>query len=100
MLKAPNFWYNRNTTFFSIILYPASILFRILTKIYVIICKTKTADIPVICIGNLVVGGAGKTPVALKMGEILKLSGYNPHRASPNSRTIPKYLQNLRKFWL
>tara|TARA_B100001123_G_C15341480_1_gene1035148 strand:+ start:6082 stop:7095 length:1014 start_codon:yes stop_codon:yes gene_type:complete len=79
MLKAPNFWYNKNTTFFSIILYPASILFRILTKIYVIICKTKTADIPVICIGNLVVGGAGKTPVALKMGEILKLSGYNPH---------------------
>ena len=32
-----------------------------------------------ICIGNLVVGGAGKTPVALKVGELLKILGYKPN---------------------
>ena len=79
MLRAPEFWYKNNDTFFSVILYPASLLFRLVTKIYNILSKTKNSNIPVICIGNLVVGGAGKTPVALKVGEILKKGGYNPH---------------------
>ena len=37
------------------------------------------ADIPVICVGNLVMGGAGKTPVALEIGAELNRLGYAPH---------------------
>ena len=79
MLRAPNFWYEKNDTLFSRMLYPASLFYRLLTKFYVLINKTKYSKIPVICIGNLVVGGAGKTPVALKICKILNLAGYNPH---------------------
>lgn len=34
---------------------------------------------PVICVGNLVAGGAGKTPVVLSLADLLKDKGYNPH---------------------
>ena len=79
MLKAPKFWYNKHDTLFSILLYPISLIFSLITKINTLAHKDMSQGIPVICIGNLVVGGAGKTPVALKVGKILKLSGYNPH---------------------
>tara|TARA_B110000196_G_scaffold40627_1_gene31060 strand:+ start:46 stop:420 length:375 start_codon:yes stop_codon:yes gene_type:complete len=37
------------------------------------------SKLPIICIGNIVIGGAGKTPVALKIGNMLKEGVYNPH---------------------
>jgi len=35
--------------------------------------------IPVICVGNPTLGGAGKTPTALAIGELLKLAGARPY---------------------
>lgn len=34
---------------------------------------------PVVCVGNPVAGGAGKTPVVLSLVDLLKARGYNPH---------------------
>jgi tetraacyldisaccharide 4'-kinase len=34
---------------------------------------------PIVCVGNLVAGGAGKTPVVLALTDLLKEKGYNPH---------------------
>ena len=82
MLKAPRFWYKKNDTYISNTLYPLSLLFRFGTKIRNIVSRKKVTDIPVICIGNIVVGGAGKTPVAIKLGTILKKNGYKPHFVS------------------
>ena len=82
MLKAPKFWYKKNDTYLSNSLYPLSLLFRFGTKIRNFVSKKSSSGIPVICIGNIVVGGAGKTPVALKIGNLLKLNGYNPHFVS------------------
>ena len=90
MLKAPKFWYKNKDTFFSRALYPFSLLFRLGTKIRNIINISNKSPLPIICIGNIVVGGAGKTPVALKIGKILIQAGYNPHFISKGYAGIIK----------
>ena len=90
MLKAPKFWYLKKDTFLSRSLYPLSLLFRLGTKIRNIASHNNKFKFPVICIGNIVVGGAGKTPVAIKIGELLKIAGYNPHFISKGYAGIVK----------
>jgi tetraacyldisaccharide 4'-kinase len=63
-------------------LYPFSLIFRLGTKIRNFVSKEKKSKLPIICVGNIVIGGAGKTPVALKIGNMLREAGYNPHFVS------------------
>jgi len=39
---------------------------------------SRRADVPVIVIGNLIVGGSGKTPLVLWVAEFLKAQGFTP----------------------
>ena len=41
--------------------------------------RGRRAPVPVLCIGNAVLGGAGKTPVALAVAERLAAAGRRPH---------------------
>ena len=41
--------------------------------------RPQRASVPVVCIGNAVLGGAGKTPVALAVAERLAAAGHRPH---------------------
>jgi tetraacyldisaccharide 4'-kinase len=43
------------------------------------LARPAKASLPVICVGNLVAGGSGKTPVALALGQWLQDHGCNPH---------------------
>ena len=79
MLKAPKFWYQKKDTYLSNSLYPFSLLFRFGTKIRNLISTKQSSPLPTICVGNIVVGGAGKTPVSLKIGKLLIEAGYKPH---------------------
>ena len=90
MLKAPRFWYKKNDTYLSNTLYPLSLLFRFGTKIRNIVSRKRLSLIPVICIGNIVVGGAGKTPVAIKLGTLLKKKGFKPHFVSKGYGGVEK----------
>ena len=90
MLKAPKFWYLKKDTYLSNSLYPFSLLFRLGTKLRIILSQKKNAELPIICIGNIVVGGAGKTPVSLKIGKMLRQAGYSPHFVSKGYAGIEK----------
>jgi len=98
MLKAPKFWYKKNDTYISKSLYPLSLIFRFGTKLRSVISKKRLSTLPVICIGNIVVGGAGKTPVALKIGKLLQINGYNPHFVSKGYGGLEKN-NNLVQNW-
>ena len=98
MLKAPKFWYQKKDTLLSSSLYPLSLIFRLGTKLRNISSREKTANLPIICIGNIVIGGAGKTPVALKIGHMLKQAGYNPHFVSKGYGGLEKN-NTLVKDW-
>jgi tetraacyldisaccharide 4'-kinase len=82
VLKAPKFWYLKKDSFLSNALYPFSLLFRLGTKIRILLSREKKTKLPIICVGNIVIGGAGKTPVALKIGNMLIKAGYKPHFVS------------------
>ena len=40
--------------------------------------KTERLDRPVVSVGNLSVGGTGKTPLVMFIAELLSRQGYNP----------------------
>ena len=92
MLKAPKFWYYKTDSFLSNSLYPLSLMFRLGTKIRNLISLERKTKLPIICIGNIVIGGAGKTPVALKIGNMLRKAGYNPHFVSKGYGGLEKII--------
>jgi len=67
----------------TILLLPFSALYWLLYRIHSLlyrygILKTEQLPVPVIVVGNLTVGGTGKTPLVAWLGEHLKQHGYSP----------------------
>ena len=69
-LKKPDFWTYDKPNFYAYVLSPISILIQILSHLK-FTNKTKP-KIKTICIGNIYLGGTGKTSLSLKINEILK----------------------------
>ncbi len=76
--KKPKFWDCPKTSFWSIILYPFSIIYLLLFNLVKILKIQEKFQIPIICIGNIYLGGTGKTPLVLEVFNIVKSSGKNP----------------------
>jgi len=69
-LKKPKFWDKQKPNFFSYILIPITIFFKIIVSLKPK-SKIKIKDIKTICVGNIYLGGTGKTSLAIKIKEIL-----------------------------
>ena len=76
-LKKPKFWINPKISFLAIFLYPLSLLIQLFSY-FSKIKSPKKFHIPIICVGNIYLGGTGKTPLALEIYKITKLLGKNP----------------------
>ena len=71
--KKPKFWDYKKPNIISYLLLPISVLVKIAKFIKnVTIKKKKFESIKTICIGNIYLGGTGKTSLSLKINKILK----------------------------
>ena len=76
-LHKPKFWDFKKPNFLAYLLLPLSLLIKaniFFSKLYP---KKKFKKIKTICIGNIYLGGTGKTPTTLKLYQLLKDMNYN-----------------------
>ena len=67
----PKFWHKKNSLI-SFFLFPFSLCFQFLLISKKYLGKKKNFSIPIICVGNIYVGGTGKTPLCIELFNILR----------------------------
>ena len=67
----PKFW-NKKNSLIGFILLPFSILLQILLFVRSKITIGRKFSIPIICVGNIYIGGTGKTPLSIEIATILQ----------------------------
>ena len=80
MINTPKFWYKKDliSKFKTLLLLPFSIVWILLSLIKKNFVKRYKSHLKVICIGNLSIGGTGKTPFSIQTYKILEILGYKP----------------------
>ena len=74
----PKFWDKNQVSLFSILLFPITLIIKLLSFFKRSMTKTYQCAIPVICVGNIYLGGTGKTPLCIEIFSILKDLNMNP----------------------
>ncbi len=83
-LKTPSFWYRQSSApqgLREILLTPFSALYALSYTLHQSTKETYKSTIPVICVGNVVAGGTGKTPTVIAILDLIVKNGLakNPH---------------------
>ncbi len=68
--KAPSWWYAKRG-WQALTLAPAALVWDLATRLRWMVTRPATSKLPVICVGNFTVGGAGKTPAAIAIAQLL-----------------------------
>tara|TARA_A100001011_G_scaffold198408_1_gene206715 strand:+ start:4789 stop:5715 length:927 start_codon:yes stop_codon:yes gene_type:complete len=74
--KKPKFWNNIN--FLSVILLPFSLFTLIFNILKSQVITENRFNIPIICVGNIFIGGTGKTPLSIYIYNLLKNKKFKP----------------------
>ena len=74
----PKFWDKNQISFYSILLLPIAAIYKLLFFLKKKITKIHRVSIPIICIGNIYLGGTGKTPLSIEIFFILKKLNMKP----------------------
>ncbi|MEO1136371.1 MAG: tetraacyldisaccharide 4'-kinase, partial [Pseudomonadota bacterium] len=77
MMREPWFWRSQSMTarILTVALQPAAFLYQGMHMLRWAVTKPACAPLPVICIGNATLGGAGKTPFAMMVASLLQERG-------------------------
>ena len=86
ILRKPKFWDHNKPNIYAYFLYPISLLIQFI-NIFKKKTKKKKLKIKTICIGNIYIGGTGKTSLSIEINEILNENNIK-------SCFIKKYYQN------
>ena len=80
----PKFWDLKKPNLLSYLLLPFTIPVRINNVLLDLKSKKKDQRIRTICVGNIYVGGTGKTPTTIKLYQLLNQQGYEVVTANKN----------------
>lgn len=70
MIKTPKFWTQRNIISYALL--PLSLFYVLGFYVIKFLAKKEKISKPIICIGNIIAGGSGKTPTAIAIGGLLQ----------------------------
>ena len=76
-VNKPKFW-NRPIGIFSLLLLPFSLITVIIIYIKKKLTNTQKFNIPIVCVGNIYLGGTGKTPLSIMLANELSEAGKKP----------------------
>ena len=88
IFKKPNFWDLKKPNLISYLLLPLTFPIMLNNFLLNLKKKVKNNEIKTICIGNIYLGGTGKTPTAIKLFEILKKQNINVATAKKISPSL------------
>jgi tetraacyldisaccharide 4'-kinase len=77
-MRAPDFWHARPGLAAGL-LSPLSSVWQAAARLRRTVARPYRAAVPVICVGNLIAGGSGKTPVVLSLLAMLRQHGLSVH---------------------
>tara|TARA_A100001015_G_scaffold265997_1_gene314853 strand:- start:288 stop:1235 length:948 start_codon:yes stop_codon:yes gene_type:complete len=101
-ITKPKFWDYKKISLISILFLPLSLITLLIIFLKKKLIKKKTFKIPVICVGNIYIGGTGKTPASIVIAKELSNIGiktailrkfYSNH--SDEHSQIKNYFNNL-----
>lgn len=75
MMKSPKFWVKPTPTVLAKLLFPLSALYQKLHNRRLTKGIPHRANLPVLCVGNVTVGGTGKTPLCIALAKYLQEQG-------------------------
>ena len=75
-INKPKFW-DKKISFFAILLFPLSLITLFLVFLKKKFSKVSKFKIPIICVGNIYIGGTGKTPTSIHIANELNKMGKN-----------------------
>jgi tetraacyldisaccharide 4'-kinase len=77
-MRAPEFWH-APPGLAANLLAPVGAAWDIAARLRRVVARPYRAPVPVLCVGNLVAGGSGKTPIALSLAGMLREAGIAVH---------------------
>tara|TARA_B100000029_G_scaffold514467_1_gene617426 strand:- start:601 stop:1530 length:930 start_codon:yes stop_codon:yes gene_type:complete len=77
-LLKPKFWDSDQFSLLSILLLPITFFIKLINAIRKLLSAERKCSIPIICVGNIYLGGTGKTPFCIELFSILKNLNKNP----------------------
>ncbi|MDC0093267.1 tetraacyldisaccharide 4'-kinase [Alphaproteobacteria bacterium] len=100
MINSPEFWYKDDliSKLKYFLLFPFSIIWILGSKIKKSFVKKYKSNLKVICIGNLNIGGTGKTPFAILTYKVLRSLGHKPVFLTRGYKGIEKGPIEVKKY--
>ena len=99
-IKKPKFWDYKKISFKSILLLPISIIYQLLFWFKKVISLDRSNNklaIPIICVGNIYIGGTGKTPLVREIYKIIKSLGKKPAFVKKYHNYLSDEIEMLRE---